>query len=78
MKTNRSLPGRLFLFIGLLLVSATFLINEITPLPDFFHGLLIGSGLGLEIMGFIQLRRNKTCDGPTTHAPIIKKNQNFL
>jgi hypothetical protein len=47
---------RILLAIGLLLVTAHYLINSFYPLPDFFSGFLIGTGLGLEIIAIVRIR----------------------
>jgi hypothetical protein len=48
---------RILLAIGLLLVTAHYFIDPFYPLPDFFKGLLTGTGLGLEIIALIKMRK---------------------
>ena len=50
---------RLFLTIGLLLITAPFLVANYVSIPDFFRGLATGVGIGLEIVGIIKLRQWK-------------------
>ena len=51
------LRPRLLIAAGLLMALLPNLFAEYLKLPDFFHGGLIGVGLGLEYCGFILLRR---------------------
>ena len=48
---------RILLAIGLLLVSAHYFIAPFYSLPDFVRGILIGAGLGLEIIALVLIRR---------------------
>ena len=50
---------RLFICIGLLLVTTPTLINDWIKVPDFFRGMLAGLGIGLEIGGLILIMRRK-------------------
>jgi hypothetical protein len=50
-------PERLFVPIGLLLVTVPFLVNDWVPVPDFLRGALMGLGIGLEIIGIIKLKK---------------------
>jgi hypothetical protein len=49
----------LFVSIGLLMVTTPTLINDWTPIPDFFRGVLAGLGIGLEIIGLILIVKRK-------------------
>jgi len=55
-------PERLWLAIGLLLVTVPMMLKHYIPIPDFFHGLLAGVGLGMEIVGLIKLKRARKQD----------------
>ncbi|AGK97947.1 hypothetical protein [Clostridium pasteurianum] len=45
-----------FLSIGLFIAGiALFLKNSSIPLPDFIDGLLLGSGIGLELIGIYSM-----------------------
>lgn len=59
---KQPLNVRLFIAIGLLMVTLPALLRQLITLPDFVHGLLMGAGLGLEIIGLIKLRRNQERD----------------
>ncbi|MDB5124353.1 MAG: hypothetical protein JWP94_2482 [Mucilaginibacter sp.] len=64
MKSLKSLiPARLLIPIGMLVVVTPSLVNHFIAVPDFFRGLLMGAGIGLEIYGLILLRKNgsSTC-----------------
>jgi hypothetical protein len=56
---NRKPPlnVRLFLTIGLLLITAPFIIANYVSIPDFFRGLSVGIGIGLEIVGVKKLKQ---------------------
>jgi hypothetical protein len=48
---------------GLLIVSLVSFISRRLDIPDFWHGVLIGAGIGMEIIGgikLIQLKKAKT------------------
>ncbi len=49
----------LFVSIGLLMVTTPTLINDWTPIPDFFRGVIAGLGIGLEIIGLIMIVKRK-------------------
>jgi hypothetical protein len=49
--------------LGLFLIAIPFLINNYIKIPDFFRGLMMGLGIGLDILGIIQLRRFKMSKG---------------
>ena len=51
------MPERLLIAGGLLLTTIPGIFAEYVKIPDFFHGLLLGMGLGLEIWGLILLKR---------------------
>ena len=65
MKMNNVPPLRLRILVtlGLLLIAIPFLINNYIKIPDFFRGLILGLGIGLEIIGVILLKRMKMSDG---------------
>ena len=54
---------RVLVSLGLLLIAIPFLINNYIRIPDFFRGLILGLGIGLEIIGFILLKRRKMSNG---------------
>jgi hypothetical protein len=58
MKTQK-MPRRvrLFISIGLLMVTLPMLFREYIPLSDFFRGLLAGMGLTFEVYGLVLMRR---------------------
>jgi len=58
---NRKLPKpeRLLIATGLLMVTIPQLLKIYIHIPDFMLGALAGSGLGLEIMAFIKLKKLK-------------------
>lgn len=45
---------------GLLLVVVPLLVNDFYSIPHFLRGLITGVGLGIEITGFIKLKREKS------------------
>ncbi len=58
MKAKRQLRTEQLLFsIGLLLIILPNVFKEYIPMPDFFHGLLVGTGIGLEIIGLILMKK---------------------
>jgi len=61
---NRKLPipERLMLAIGLLMATIPQLLKTYIHIPDFLLGALVGGGLGLEIMAFVKLRKDKNRD----------------
>jgi hypothetical protein len=48
---------RILLAISLLLVTAHYFINPFFLMPDYLRGLLIGVGLGLEIIALVMMKR---------------------
>jgi len=58
---NNLPPLRLRILVtsGLLLIAIAFLINNYIKIPDFFRGLILGIGIGLEIIGVILVKRIK-------------------
>jgi hypothetical protein len=73
MPTKKPLiPARLLMPIGLLLVVLPTLINDFTKVPDFFRGLFIGTGIVLEIAGFVLQRQEgkSTCKTSRPEAEI--------
>jgi hypothetical protein len=59
---QQPLEVRLFIIIGLFLVSITAMINRFVAMPDFLHGLLMGAGIGLEIVGVIRMKQNNNAN----------------
>jgi len=62
--SNTSLMVKWFFCGGLLIVVITSWISRHVVIPDFWHGMLIGVGIALEIIGavkMIQLKRSGTC-----------------
>jgi hypothetical protein len=59
----KSIPPRFLIAIGLLLVGAPFLLNDFVKIPDSLHGVLIGFGVGLEIVGLGRMKwgKRKAC-----------------
>ena len=54
---------QLFISIGLLMATTPSLINDWIKIPDFFRGVLVGLGIGLEIGGLIlMMGRRKNQD----------------
>jgi len=53
---------RILVTLGLLLIAIPFLINNYIKIPDFFRGLILGLGIGLEIVGVMLLKRMKMSD----------------
>jgi hypothetical protein len=49
----------LFVSIGLLMVTTPTLINDWTPIPDFFRGAFTGLGICLEIIGLVMIVKRK-------------------
>jgi hypothetical protein len=62
MKMNNLPPLRVRIFVplGLLLVIVPSLVNHYILIPDFLRGLIMGLGIGLEILGVIKLKEHKT------------------
>lgn len=56
------LPERLLIAIGLLMATIPQLIKHYITLPDFVLGFTVGTGLALEIVALIRLKRIKTPD----------------
>jgi len=56
-KMNRR--EQLFISIGLLLATTPALINDWIKIPDFFRGVLVGLGIGLEFIGLVLMLRRK-------------------
>ena len=54
---NQPLSIRLLLSIGLLMVVSPALINEWIKIPDFARGLLMGTGITMEIISIIKMKR---------------------
>jgi len=53
------MPERLFISIGLLLVTVPNLISDWFHVPDAIRGFAIGLGLGMEIIGLIRLMQKR-------------------
>jgi len=54
---NQPLRVRLLFSIGLLMVVLPALINQWVKIPDFFRGVLMGTGLVMEIASLIIIKR---------------------
>jgi hypothetical protein len=54
---KQPLNVKLLLAIGLLLITLPSLTRDYIILPDFFHGLLTGIGIVLEVVGVIKLKQ---------------------
>ncbi len=55
-KTSRT--TQLFISLGLVLTSGTFIVHsEFPSIPDFVRGALVGLGLGLMIIGLVKQRK---------------------
>jgi hypothetical protein len=63
MKNLPPLRVRMLVPLGLFLIAIPFLINNYIKIPDFFRGLMMGLGIGLDILGIVQLRRFKMSKG---------------
>jgi hypothetical protein len=70
MKFTKPSTARQLLAMGLLSTTLPTLINDFVHLPDFFRDLMLGLGLGLEIIGIILLRqrRNSVCENVATNG----------
>jgi hypothetical protein len=55
-------PERALICIGLLLATLPQLFKEYIPIPDFLRGLLAGVGLGMELTGFIMLKKRRRAE----------------
>ncbi|MBP7176610.1 MAG: hypothetical protein KBA53_10430 [Thermoclostridium sp.] len=51
MKTSKT---NIYTTIGIFLFSMTLLLKNLISLPEFFCGLGLGTGLGLEVLGLLQ------------------------
>jgi hypothetical protein len=52
-------PVRLLFSLGLIMATTSFLLKDYMHIPDFFRGLIAGTGIGLEIIGLVLMRLNK-------------------
>ena len=61
MKMNAKPPlrVRLLFVVGLLLIAASLLLNYYVKIPYIVRGIMVGIGIGLEIVGIVRLRRWK-------------------
>jgi hypothetical protein len=59
MKFTKPSTARQLLAIGLLSTTIPTLINDFVHVPDFVRGLMLGLGLGLEVIGIIFMRRER-------------------
>ena len=60
MRTNKlPNPELRIISAGLLLVTVPFLVNNWVPIPDFIRGILMGVGVGLEVVGLIRMTRRR-------------------
>ena len=53
------MPIRFLLPIGLLVISASFIIKRFVTIPDFANGLIYGVGFGIIILSIIYKSRSK-------------------
>jgi hypothetical protein len=53
------IPLRFLLPIGLLLISASFIINHFVVIHDFAHGLLMGVGIGITFLSLVYYANTK-------------------
>ena len=60
---RKPLSVKLIFCGGLLIVSLVSFISRRLTIPDFWHGLLIGAGIGMEIIGGIKLIQFKKAQG---------------
>jgi len=52
------IPEKAFIPLGLFIICGTFLVShDWIKMPDFVTGSLMGLGIGLEIMGVINLKK---------------------
>ena len=60
MRTNK-LPNTELRIIsaGLLMVAVPFLVNNWVHIPDVIRGILMGVGIGLEVLGLIRMNRRR-------------------
>lgn len=56
---NTPRPELRLIAAGLLLAAVPFLVNEWIHIPDFVRGILVGVGIGLEIIGLIRMSRRR-------------------
>jgi hypothetical protein len=54
MKSNRIL-----ICLGLFLISVSLITKHYQPVPDFFQGYTMGTGMGLEILGLVRFSKMK-------------------
>jgi hypothetical protein len=59
MKNLPPFSMRVLIPLGLLLITIPFLLNSYIRIPDFYRGLAMGLGIGLEILGVILIRKHK-------------------
>ena len=60
---NQPLRIRLLLSIGLLMVVLPALVNEWVKIPDFVRGLLMGTGIAMEIVSIMKMKRGNNRAG---------------
>ncbi|NCD69378.1 hypothetical protein [Mucilaginibacter agri] len=53
------LPVRFLIPIGLLIISASFVVKHFAAVPDFADGFLKGIGIGILVLSLIFLSRSK-------------------
>ncbi|UZR98096.1 hypothetical protein [Chondrinema litorale] len=58
MNTQNKKPSTL-LIVGVLLISFDQIVSHYVNMPDFFNGLLMGTGIGLLIMAVYKLSKLK-------------------
>jgi hypothetical protein len=52
-------PERVWICVGLLLLTLPLLLKEYIHIPDFLQGALEGTGLGFEVIGLFRLSKRK-------------------
>ncbi|MGN6180837.1 MAG: hypothetical protein ACTHNW_16765 [Mucilaginibacter sp.] len=56
---NTPRPQLRLVAAGLLLAAVPSLVNDWIHIPDFVRGILVGVGIGLEIIGLIRMSRRR-------------------
>jgi hypothetical protein len=59
MKNTPPFSIRVLMPLGILLITIPFLLNIYIRIPDFYRGLAMGLGIGLEILSVILVRKYK-------------------
>ncbi|SFQ45544.1 hypothetical protein SAMN04515674_12019 [Pseudarcicella hirudinis] len=58
---RQNLSFKILLFIGLLIISATFIISYYSEISDFTDGILKGTGIGLILLALLPQRFRPGC-----------------